>query len=719
MIKTKMTAMFEIVLLISFSFAVAFVLESGLVSADELDFTSFGDGAEVAPSNSNIPTKYTPDDIFRDLKGKGIKSNSGALTPDQSAALKEGREIEAARNAAGKSGPFKGCLFGLEFTCSEGSFLGPLLDSFTWGIVAGGLVYAVASFAGADPDVAQAYAIAAGAGVFAGRGAFHYFQVQQAGGLVSWPGLGAIGFGGAVAFVVLYAIYKEESKQLVTFECLPFEAPVGGGKCEECNKDPFRPCSEYRCRSLGQACQILDAGSTEERCAWVNPKDVTSPTISPWIEALRPLGLKYIPDNTIRPPNRGVKIISQSNDGCIQAFTPLEFGVNLNEPSRCRIDYNLTSTFDEMQFSMGGSNYHRYNHSQRMKLPGPDSFEGELAPELENDGSFSLFVRCMDPNGNENVDAFVFNFCVDKSPDTTPPRIEGTSIVDGGFVRFGAEKTEIEVYTNEPSECRWSRQSKDYNNMENEMSCDSSIVEINANLNYACKGDLTGIKDREENKFFFRCKDQPGKPESERNVMTQSYPLTLRGTQPLNILRAGPNETIFGSTDTVPVELFVRTDDGAEEGKAICYFSDSGVSDSYVAMFETDNFEHKQELDLVGGNYEYFFRCIDAGGNTAEEKIVFNVFIDREAPLVTRAYKDEGLKIVTNENAECAYSLTSCNFVFDEGLPLIYSNPSIRNSHFAEWEGDRVYYIKCRDLRGNEPGPNECSIVVNSVELGG
>ena len=253
--------------------------------------------------------------------------------------------------------------------------------------------------------------------------------------------------------------------------------------------------------------------------------------------------------------------------------------------------------------------------------------------------------------------------------------------------------------------------------MENSSACATVTFQINANLNYACKTNLTGIKNQEDNKFYFRCRDQPSKADNERNVMTQSYEFILKGSQPLNIINVGPNGTIFGSTDTVPVDLTVKTDDGAEEGKAICYFSNTGEKDSYITMFETNSFEHKQQLDLIAGNYEYLFRCVDAGSNTAEDKTSFSVFIDKEAPLVTRAYKEDGLKIVTNEDAQCVYSQSSCNYNFEEGLPLIYSNPSIKRNHFAEWKRGTVYYIKCSDLYDNMPSPNECNIVVNTVEL--
>ncbi|MAG24905.1 hypothetical protein CMI47_04925, partial [Candidatus Pacearchaeota archaeon] len=218
--------------------------------------------------------------------------------------------------------------------------------------------------------------------------------------------------------------------------------------------------------------------------------------------------------------------------------------------------------------------------------------------------------------------------------------------------------------------------------------------------------------------FYFRCRDQPSKPDSDRNTNVQSHELIIKGSQPLNILSVDPNETISGNPDTVTALLEVRTDDGAEEGKAICYFSPTGSEGSYVTMFTTSSHEHEQSLDLTSGNYEYFFRCIDAGGNSADADTAFFVDVDNDAPTVTRAYKDEALKIVTDEDAECVYSLQSCNYVFDEGLPLIYSNPDRKNSHFAEWNTNSVYHIKCRDEFGNSPGPNDCNIVVNAVELG-
>ncbi len=605
---------------------------------------------------------------------------------------------------------------------TENFFYGNLLEGVTWAVAAATVIQLVGRLAGAEDNLVNTATIAAVGGIMAGKIAYGlYGNIQAKTGVGGYLGTGLspiqaglIGVG--VAAVIFIILYKEQNKQLVSFQCLPWEPPIGGSKCEECNKDPFRPCSEYRCKSLGQACQLLNPGTADEKCAWVNPKDVNSPTITPWTDALKPSGLQYIPDTSIRPPALGVKIV-KGDSGCLQAFTPLEFGINNNEPAQCKIDYNHTSSFEQMQYYFGENNYFLYNHTQKMRLPGPEAASGQLSPLLSNDGTFSLYVRCMDANGNQNVDEYAISFCVDKGPDTTPPVIEKTSILSGGYVQYNADQVPIDVYVNEPAECKWSIQSKAYEDMENSMSCSTQQYQINSDLLYTCSGNLTGIENRADNKFYFRCKDQPDKPDNERNVNVQSYELILKGSQPLDIISVEPNETITGSTSTIDVNLEVETSNGAEEGKSTCYFSTTGITDSYITMFETNSHQHRQTFSLVEGGYNFFVRCIDAGGNLAESSTNFSVEVDKKAPEVSRAYKQEGLKIVTNEDAECTYSLTSCNFVLTEGIKMIYSNPDIKNNHFAEWKPTSTYYIKCRDAYDNQPNPNECSIIANAIEI--
>ena len=248
-----------------------------------------------------------------------------------------------------------------------------------------------------------------------------------------------------VAAVIFILTYKKSSEELVEFHCLPWQAPVGGDDCPMCQE--FADCSEYTCKSLGQACDIINAGTQEQKCVWMNPHDVNSPTIE-FLKVNK--GLIFKPDKNLRPPATGV-IINRESKECIQAFTPLEFTFTTNEPAQCKIDYNLTTGFEEMSFYVGGDSLFIYNHTEALSLPGPDAVNA-IAPELKNDGSYTLFVRCQDANGNYNQDAYSVSFCVDKGPDTTAPKIVNINIPSGNPVLFNMMNLDLEVYVNEPAQ---------------------------------------------------------------------------------------------------------------------------------------------------------------------------------------------------------------------------------------------------------------------------
>lgn len=613
---------------------------------------------------------------------------------------------------------------GYEQGVFETPILNHLLSGLLWGAVAGGVTYMVAGFLGADDATAKAAGLAVGIGTAIGR--FGFLQASTPGSSLTgfFKGLGFANTGGAllwtvgISAVIFVLLYKKESKKTVELQCLPWEAPIGGSDCERCNEDPLKPCSEYRCKSLGQACELVNKGSLEERCVWVARNDVNSPTITPWREALTPRH-QYTPLQT-RPTALGTKIVSdETASKCIKPFTALQFGVITNEPSQCKIDTENNKTFDEMAYYFGESNLFRYNHTQQLRLPSPDSLavEGE-GIDVPTEGLYNFYVRCQDANGNVNVDEFVFNLCVDKSPDATPPIIEETSITSGSPVSFGTQTVPLTVYLNEPAECKWSIQDKAYESMENNMSCSTHVYEQNARQQYPCQTNLTGVRDNAVNAFFFRCKDQPLKNESERNVNQQSYPFTLRGSQVLNILNVGPNGTFTGGTDVIALNLTVRTDDGSDEGTAICSFSSTGTEGTFIGMFETGSYVHTQTLSLGTGNYTYFFRCVDAGGNAATANTTFRVVTDRTTPQITRLYHESDiLRVITNEDATCAYSLTSCNYVFEEGIEMIILNSQLQFIHAAPWKPQQTYYIKCRDDYGNMPSPNACSVIASASNV--
>ncbi|MFH1711384.1 MAG: hypothetical protein ABH840_03670 [Nanoarchaeota archaeon] len=612
-----------------------------------------------------------------------------------------------------------------------------IVSSLMYAGAIAGVVYLAAGLFGASANTQKALA----AGTFAGVMTYNLvnplatgagWNMELFGMAKNFMGSGGLGASApllswglaiGVGFAVFAMMYKKTSSKTVTFDCKPYEPPTGGSFCESCNKDLFRPCSEYRCQSLGQACKLLNEDvSGKEKCVWVNPNDVKSPTITPWKEVLT-TGYSYIPMAT-RPSSRGTQIVRDAaSDGCVKAFTPLRFGISTNEPTQCKIDYNNTvnvrdvkNAYDSMGYYFGESNLYDYNHSQTLRLPGPAALAAQnISPEIGLDGKFTLFVRCQDANGNVNEDEFAMQFCVEKGPDTTPPKIEGTSIPTEMPVQFNTEEVDIEVYVNEPASCKWSKQDKDYDLMENEMLCDQNVWEINSNMLYKCFTKLTGLENRIDNNFYFRCKDQPyAADQNDRIVNSESYPFVIKGTQPLNIKANSvkPNGTIQGFSNVVSVDLELETENGYNKGDAICYYSTSTVDSSFIKMFETGTNKHKQNQQLTVGIYTYYLRCVDLGGNADYNQTTFTVEVDRNAPSIVRIYNEGGnLRVETDEKSTCYYSENlnqQCNFAIDDGKKMLYQNAT---AHFAEWKTNNNLYIKCVDTSGNQPNPTDCSII--------
>ena len=244
------------------------------------------------------------------------------------------------------------------------------------------------------------------------------------------------------------------------------------------------------------------------------------------------------------------------------------------------------------------------------------------------------------------------------------------------------------------------------------MSCSNELWEMNAELLYTCVTTLTAIENGEENMFYFRCEDT-----GVNNMqMVQSYPFSVIGTQPLNILSVGPDGTIGSSTSTAVVNLSVRTDNGYRNGESTCYYSTSNSSSSYIEMLQTGEVNtHSQNLDLTGGLYNYYFKCVDLGGNTAYNFTNFTVYIDTFAPVVQRIYAAESkLVVITDEDSICSYSTSSCNFNISQGRNMAYDNSKM---HIADWTIEQNYYIRCSDAYNNQPEPTECSIIVRPYAL--
>jgi len=544
-------------------------------------------------------------------------------------------------------------------------------------------------------------------GFFEGDGLFGVLKET----MTNYAGVIGISVGVAVAAGIFLMMYEDTEQEIITFTCSPWEAPLGGSNCEKCNTLEL-PCSEYQCKSLGQACQLQNANTESPLCTWVSKGDVIAPVITLWTSILT-TGLSYSPITTFTPQDKGTTIQNSAKENkCLDAYTPLTFGVQTDEPAKCMMDIVSKQNFSDMSYAFGSSLY-LYNHSYTISIPLADSSENLT---LKNGGQFQIYLRCQDANGNYNVGNFVFKLCIDESPDTTAPQILGTNLINNMPIAYNTSSVNIELYTNEPADCKWDTLDKgEYDKMDNSMTCSRSAKEINADLVYTCKGNLTGIKSGSgvENNYFFKCKDKPTAT-TDRITNAENYKFTILGTQLLILGDIGPNETIKDNTDPVTVTLIAETSAGYEDGESTCYYSLTGKQVDYTAFFNTESYTHSQDLELSPAKYNISIKCVDLGGNSASGIVNFTVESDGDSPEIIRFYKDgTNLRMRTNEYAECVYSIDDCNYQFIDGISMTTIDET---NQYTSWVEDQPYYIKCKDKYENQPDAGTCSLTIKSYE---
>ena len=542
-------------------------------------------------------------------------------------------------------------------------------------------------------------------------------------------GLTATGIGIFAAVVVVVAMtiyllasYQTYSQEIFTYTIQSWQPPKGGESCLDCNKLRYG-CSEYQCHSFGQACEIANKGTTDEACIWVNENDILPPTLTPMNSVLRE-GFSYIPATAVLPKERGVKIVY--GEGCIPPFTSLVLGVETNEPANCKIDTTRKDNLTDMLSYMQEGSANVYNHTLLIPssaLSSNSSLQG-TGLEIENNQDYVFYIRCEDTNGNPTTSNFLMEFCVDSGPDTMAPIIESTSYPQNSFISFNKTTIPLEVYTNEPADCKWDFQDLDYSLMGYNMTdCSQQAGDFLSQYYYGCKTELSGIKNEQTNNYYIKCKDQPWfetNPDKRhlRNENKQSYVLSLTGTPLLIIDEILINDRENGAmikdaTDTIKATIKVKTSAGAEEGKARCAYE---INDKYIYFFNNGVpefiIENTQDLWLEEGTYNYSIRCEDIGGNLDYSNALFTIKKDTSPPEVSRVYHEQGnLKLITNEPAQCVYSNLGCNYAFEDGSEIDRDVDGYY--HFVTWETQTNYHIKCKDKFGNYPIPqDQCSIIV-------
>jgi hypothetical protein len=490
-----------------------------------------------------------------------------------------------------------------------------------------------------------------------------------------------------ILIIVLILGLGKTKKKYVVFTCEPWQAPAGGANCNYCGSDGV-PCSDYRCKSLGQTCELINKGTDDEKCVNNPLTDISSPKISPFYEILHE-------DFEYKNVNTNGFELKTKEDNCIPEYSPLIFGIQTDKPSQCKIDTDPLKTYSEMENYFGTNSYVE-NHTMPLSLPSIESFamEYNLTTEqlkLVKDflGEIKFYVKCKSINGVENAASYTIKTCVEPGPDITAPRITATVPIYNSIMAYNQTEEHLIININEPANCKWSREDEEYEDMENLFECLQDLGDYDL-FGWPCNTRLNNIT--ENSTYYIRCQDIS----ENKNTMKESFPYKLRKSiSELKIVDFKPekNKELFFGFEPCTLNLQIKTEGGAD-GTAICSYSLN--SGTFVEFKETNAIYHKQTFStMIRGNYDVQLKCVDIAGNTANEKTSFKVTIDTIGPRITRIYNNGGLVIWTNEEAECRYSFGK----------FVWENATIMNSaefeHSAEWK-IQTYTIQCVDKYGNK-----------------
>lgn len=549
----------------------------------------------------------------------------------------------------------------------------------------------------------------------------------------------SIAIGIAVGIAITYLIGCGKVKTVdIKFQCLPWQRPKGGTDCEKCDDDPLKPCSRYRCESLGARCTLINEGKGDV-CVSVSGES-SIPVISPWEEILNTSFYRY---EDISP--NGFKI--RTKDGqCIQAFTYLVFGVETDVYSECfwSLEPFAYENKSEANLFLEG-NLLTKNHTMLTLLPSVESLlaneinnQEELGQALETTteqdisarqyilnrlGDLNIYVKCANLDGKANDQDYKINFCVSPGPDIQEPVIIASSPPQNNFTKFDATEQEAFFFISEPAECRWdstrqviSNELESYNSLRNEMECSVDLDESTI-LGWPCNATLpiTG----EENRFFIQCRDQPWLGNNNSRNIGDIFEYSLkRSNSELKITSIKPNEKVFAGSEPIMIELEVETSGGVENGNAFCKYSFD--NNQFVNFRITGEKVHSQILNQMRkGDYKVYIQCNDFAGNVAEGIGEFSLELDTKAPVITRVFSNANtLFITTDEEAKCFYKNESdvgCNFplnnVTEFNITEFTKNGNIHSTPLIK---GKSYYIKCEDIWSNRA--ESCSIVVRSFE---
>ncbi len=355
----------------------------------------------------------------------------------------------------------------------------------------------------------------------------------------------------------------------------------------------------------------------------------------------------------------------------------------------------------------------------------PDlGYEGQLSQEIEND--VTLYVVCEDYHERRNeLSPFKINLCV--TPRDFQPVVLNNLGRQTIPLAFDATSYDLSFEINEAAECRWDTRS---NLRFSEMPAQNSCNAVQISGGYSCNFGSIPIS-VPTTKLCVKCLDHPEwkgtSREGERNenqqcasfeIVKSPSALSAEIVNPVNgfLKKIGAGIT--------SIEVFVRTNGGANSGNADCFINIDGTGEQ--PFKQTGGKEHKMTFNqLTAGEHEMKIVCRDGVNPRVTLNSKFTIETENTIPKVSRIFSSDGkLIIVTDEPAECAYTFdkvegrnSACNFKVEEASSLsgVYLMGIVLGSeglrHETQIQHGQIYYMKCKDIYGNED--SGCGIIAS------
>ncbi|MEM4268453.1 MAG: hypothetical protein QXK37_06525 [Candidatus Woesearchaeota archaeon] len=296
--------------------------------------------------------------------------------------------------------------------------------------------------------------------------------------------------------------------------CSRWQPPQGNADCELCN-NPYHPCSEYKCKSLGRNCIFSNINGV--------PKCST--------QEYKPNPIKITFDKSVL--TKGYSVSTDASEyyfGAIKnvitpdvpCYTNFTFGIVVDRPARCALGLKppmvpmeeflkiLDIGFNPNIWLSGAQLSTRHNITVRFPKPEPTKL---ILPKWQ------IFVHCTDDEGNENEKSFYVEINVLNTSQKPSPNI--LAILPNASSLNYQTTNSITLVVDKPfSDCRYATSLASYDSMTS-LGCYTSPLDMSLDINYGivylCQANI--LIDSEN--YFFKCSD------AMNNTSTDYAPLHI------------------------------------------------------------------------------------------------------------------------------------------------------------------------------------------------